>query len=115
MTPIQQLIESVFEGKLPLESAEALSAIENVIDRLDRGELRVASRVEQGKWTAGRLNQEAILLYFRSRKVVPSHSGEMTFVDKVPLKRWEGKEGVRVVPCGRAARLVYRARHDSHA
>jgi 2,3,4,5-tetrahydropyridine-2-carboxylate N-succinyltransferase len=94
----RQLIESAFEGKAAIDSTEVLSAIEAVIDHLDRGELRVASRGDGGAWVTHEWIKKAILLYFRSRKMEPMRAGDMSFADKVPLKAWTGKEGVRVVP-----------------
>jgi 2,3,4,5-tetrahydropyridine-2-carboxylate N-succinyltransferase len=95
---IQPVIESIYEGKTPLESGEGQGAIEAVIELLDRGELRVAARGENGSWMTQEWIKKAILLYFRMRKISVSHAAEMTFVDKIPLKRWVGNEGVRIVP-----------------
>jgi 2,3,4,5-tetrahydropyridine-2-carboxylate N-succinyltransferase len=106
--PHQSLIESVFDGKTPLEGAAVSAAIEGVVDELDRGTLRVASPGgEPGRWVTHEWVKKAILLYFRSRKMAPAQAGELSFVDKVPLKQWTGKEGVRVVPPAVARRGSY--------
>lgn len=81
-----------------MESPEVAHAIEDVIGALDRGELRVASREASGRWVTQEWIKKAILLYFRSRKMELSHAGALHFFDKIPLKKWNGTEGVRVVP-----------------
>jgi 2,3,4,5-tetrahydropyridine-2,6-dicarboxylate N-succinyltransferase len=102
----QALIESAFSGQAALEDPETQRAIEVVIDQLDRGILRVATR-DSGGWKTHEWIKKAILLYFRSRKMVPSQAGEMSFVDKVPVKQWLGHEGVRVVPPAVVRRGAY--------
>ena len=104
----QALIESAFDGKTALDSPETQAAIEAVIEGLDRGTLRVASPgAGPGLWITHEWIKKGILLYFRSRKMAPIHAGEISFVDKVPLKQWTGKEGVRVVPPAVARRGAY--------
>lgn len=107
ITPAERkLIEDAFDGKpgaLPHTHDDVRSAIEKAIDSLDRGELRVVEKVEarDGK-PAEFIHHEwlkkAILLYFRIREMRTIEAGEFNYVDKIPVKRWSGKEGVRVVP-----------------
>ena len=66
---------------------------------LDRGERRVASPVD-GDWVVDVEAKEAILEYFRLRKVEPIDVGGLTFLDKIPVKRDYAERGVRVVPPG---------------
>jgi 2,3,4,5-tetrahydropyridine-2,6-dicarboxylate N-succinyltransferase len=73
--------------------------IEEAISRLDRGELRVAERVDDG-WTVNQWLKKAILLYFRLRKVEPMEVGGLHFLDKIPVKDDYAARGVRVVPPG---------------
>ena len=98
---LQKIIESVFEGNVSADASEAREAIETAIDLLDRGTIRVAGPVGgegQSGWVTHEWVKKAILLYFRIRKMSPIHSGDLSFMDKVPLKHWSGSEGVRVVP-----------------
>ena len=67
------------------------------MDALDRGERRVASQVDD-EWVVDVEAKEAILEYFRLRKVEPMEVGPFTFQDKIPLKR--SAPGVRIVPPG---------------
>jgi 2,3,4,5-tetrahydropyridine-2-carboxylate N-succinyltransferase len=71
--------------------------VEAIIEALDRGERRVAQKVD-GTWVVDTEAKEAILEYFRRRKVEPVELGPYTYLDKVPLKRVKPEDGVRVVP-----------------
>jgi 2,3,4,5-tetrahydropyridine-2-carboxylate N-succinyltransferase len=68
-----------------------------IVDALDRGERRVA-RLENGEWVVDLEAKEAILEYFRLRKVEPMEVGPFSYQDKIPLKGHA--PGVRVVPPG---------------
>jgi len=71
--------------------------VEELVEALDRGERRVAER-HHGEWVVDTEAKEAILAYFRLRKVEPVEVGPFAFQDKIPLKRHA--PGVRVVPPG---------------
>jgi 2,3,4,5-tetrahydropyridine-2-carboxylate N-succinyltransferase len=70
---------------------------DETIAALDRGELRVAEKVD-GEWRVNEDAKTAILDYFRTRKVAPIEVGPYEYVDKIPLKRNYAELGVRVVP-----------------
>ena len=70
---------------------------EETIDALDRGEVRVAEKVD-GSWRVNEAAKAAILDYFRMRKVEPIEVGPYQYVDKIPLKHNYVELGVRVVP-----------------
>jgi 2,3,4,5-tetrahydropyridine-2,6-dicarboxylate N-succinyltransferase len=71
--------------------------VEKVIAALDRGERRVAERVD-GEWRVDEEAQDAILEYFRLREIEPMELGPFEYRDKIPLKRGYEALGVRVVP-----------------
>jgi 2,3,4,5-tetrahydropyridine-2,6-dicarboxylate N-succinyltransferase len=71
--------------------------VEQVIAALDRGETRVAERVD-GAWQVNEEAQRAILEYFRLRQMTPEKLGPFEYHDKIPLKRGYERLGVRVVP-----------------
>jgi 2,3,4,5-tetrahydropyridine-2-carboxylate N-succinyltransferase len=73
--------------------------VEEIVAALDRGERRVASPVD-GDWVVDVEAKEAILEYFRLRKVEPMEVGGLTFLDKIPVKTDYAERGVRVVPPG---------------
>jgi 2,3,4,5-tetrahydropyridine-2-carboxylate N-succinyltransferase len=68
-----------------------------IIEALDRGERRVAEKVD-GVWRVDEDAKSAILDYFRISKVEPIEVGPYQYVDKIPLKRNYAESGVRVVP-----------------
>jgi 2,3,4,5-tetrahydropyridine-2-carboxylate N-succinyltransferase len=78
-------------------SALSRERVEQVIAALDRGETRVAERVD-GEWRVNEEAQRAILEYFRIRELEPREVGPFEYHDKIPLKHGYEKLGVRVVP-----------------
>jgi 2,3,4,5-tetrahydropyridine-2,6-dicarboxylate N-succinyltransferase len=70
---------------------------QEIVAALDRGERRVAAKVDD-EWVVDVEAKEAILEYFRLRKVEPVDVGPFSFQDKIPLKR--SAPGVRIVPPG---------------
>lgn len=72
-------------------------AIEKVIDQLSRGELRVASKTDSG-WVTHAWIKQAILLYFQIRNINLIQAGSLTWLDKIPVRRFKAKDGVRSVP-----------------
>ena len=91
------LIGSAFTDPSLLERAETQLAVEEVIDGLDRGELRLAEKAN-GEWQVHAWVQQAILLYFRLRQLETWQVGQFEYHDKIPLKRDYARLGVRVVP-----------------
>jgi 2,3,4,5-tetrahydropyridine-2-carboxylate N-succinyltransferase len=71
--------------------------VESVIAALDRGEARVAEPDGDG-WRVNSDVQEAILDYFRLRRMEPREVGPFEYHDKIPLKTGYEELGVRVVP-----------------
>jgi len=91
----EELIHEAFEGKKSLE--EAKEAVLSTLKDLDLGRLRVCEKTPDG-WKTNFWVKEAILLFFRIQSMVLIECGPFRFVDKIPVKRWKGDEGVRVVP-----------------
>jgi 2,3,4,5-tetrahydropyridine-2,6-dicarboxylate N-succinyltransferase len=71
--------------------------VEALIAELDRGEVRVAEPVD-GDWRVNPEVQEAILEFFRLRRMEPQEVGPFEYHDKIPLKHDYERLGVRVVP-----------------
>jgi 2,3,4,5-tetrahydropyridine-2-carboxylate N-succinyltransferase len=90
-------ISAAFADASQLERAETQLAIEEVIDGLDRGEIRLAEKAN-GEWLVHGWVQQAILLYFRLRQVETWEVGQFEYHDKIPLKHHYARLGVRVVP-----------------
>jgi 2,3,4,5-tetrahydropyridine-2-carboxylate N-succinyltransferase len=72
-------------------------SVEETIAALDRGELRVAERVD-GEWRVNQEAKQAIVDYFRIRELEPQEVGPFEYLDKIPLKSGFAELGVRVVP-----------------
>jgi 2,3,4,5-tetrahydropyridine-2-carboxylate N-succinyltransferase len=71
--------------------------VEEIIAALDSGERRVAQK-DGDDWVVDVEAKEAILEYFKLRKVDTVEVGPFMFQDKIPLKR--SAPGVRIVPPG---------------
>ncbi|WP_207540635.1 2,3,4,5-tetrahydropyridine-2,6-dicarboxylate N-succinyltransferase [Sabulicella rubraurantiaca] len=109
---LQAAIESLWERRDTLSAGTVgadRAAIETALDRLDRGEARVAEPDGQGGWKVNQWLKQAVLLSFRIEDSVPMAGG----YDKVPLK-WQGwdaarfkQAGFRAVPGAVARRSAY--------
>lgn len=93
----QEKIEQAFAATDWRDVAEVELHVEATIQALDDGKLRVAEKIE-GAWRTNEWIKKAILLFFKMRNMTLVENGPFTFFDKIPLRRWTGKEGVRVVP-----------------
>lgn len=93
-------IEAIWANRELLAKPESLQLIWDVINQLDRGELRVASppTTESGEWTVNEWVKKAILLYFISQTMKTEEVGIFSFHDKIPLKTNFAETKVRVVP-----------------
>jgi 2,3,4,5-tetrahydropyridine-2-carboxylate N-succinyltransferase len=94
---LSAVIEKAFDQTTSIESPEVISAIEQTIAKMDQGALRVCEKI-QDEWVVHSWIKKAILLYFRIKKMEVIRAGDLQFFDKIPLKKWTGSEGVRVVP-----------------
>ena len=74
------------------------SLIQKIIADVDAGKLRVCEKLPNGEWQTNDWVKKAILLFFRIQKMQLMSSENFNFYDKIPLKKWTGTEGVRVVP-----------------
>ena len=100
---ITEQIERLYDGGVQSYKPADSRAIEQAIKLLDRGEIRVAEKISDAKsgqdyWRVNDWVKKAILLYFKIRKLKTTQAGSLSFIDKIPTKKWTGKEGVRVVP-----------------
>ena len=96
-TDLAATISAAFADAAQLERAETQLAIDEVIEGLDKGTIRLAEKIE-GDWTVHAWVQQAILLYFRVRQMETWEVGQFEYHDKIPLKHDYARLGVRVVP-----------------
>ena len=91
------MIDAAFERRADISPVSAprelLGALDEVVDALNAGRLRVAEKID-GVWTTHQWIKKAVLLYFRTHDnaVIPSGGGAgggPVWFDKVPL-RFEG-------------------------
>jgi len=108
---LEQLIETGFDNRAaysPDNMPEDLkNAIDDTMNLLDNGQLRVAEKQASG-WQVNQWLKKAVLLSFRARDNQVLENGVAQYYDKVPLK-YSGKSaadfaagGTRVVPLATA-------------
>lgn len=106
---LQQLVENAWDNKELLREEETKSAIFEVVNLLDKGELRVAQ--PQGEeWVVNQWIKKAVLMYFPITQMRTIEVGPFEFYDKIPLKKNFEQLGVRVVPHGIARHGSYLAK-----
>ncbi|MCF6170685.1 MAG: 2,3,4,5-tetrahydropyridine-2,6-dicarboxylate N-succinyltransferase [Bacteroidales bacterium] len=97
MDALKSWVEQVWENRKLLLESSVKKAIEEVIEALDKGRLRVAEPAG-GEWVVNDWVKKAVILYFPLRKMETVEVGMFEFHDKIPLKKDYAKQGVRVVP-----------------
>jgi len=82
-----------------------LQEFNQVLDALERGELRVAQKVN-GVWEVNRKVKEIILAGFKLGVVKDMSQGQFSFFDKdtFPVREFKTADGVRIVPGGTSIR-----------
>jgi 2,3,4,5-tetrahydropyridine-2-carboxylate N-succinyltransferase len=95
---LQQLIEQAWEDRSRLQESATTDAIREVIEQLEKGKLRVAEPLGDGKWQVNQWIKKAVLMYFPIQKMETIKVGPFEFHDKMALKQNYEQLGVRVVP-----------------
>jgi 2,3,4,5-tetrahydropyridine-2-carboxylate N-succinyltransferase len=113
---LRATIDAAFERRAELNPqnlpAELGAALEQCLELLDSGRLRVAQPVD-GRWVVNEWLKKAVLLSFRVRDNVAMEAGYTRFFDKVPLKYAGATEsalragGARIVPHALVRRGAY--------
>ncbi len=91
------IIEEIWNNRDLLKNEENVKIIEEVIEALDQGAIRVAEP-KDGSWIVNDWIKKAVILYFPTRNMSTSHAGPLEFYDKMPLKKNYQHLGIRVVP-----------------
>ncbi len=91
------LIGKAWEERSLLNDESVRKEIENTIEHLDKGLIRVAEP-QQDKWVVNQWIKKAVIMYFQIRKMETLEAGPLEFHDKIPLKRNYKELGIRVVP-----------------
>ncbi len=104
--PMQAIIEELWERRTelsPQSPVDTIAAINQVVNELDTGAIRVAEKIN-GEWFTHQWIKKAVLLSFRVRENRIQEAGDMRFYDKVDTKfaDWSEEDfkrgGFRVVP-----------------
>jgi 2,3,4,5-tetrahydropyridine-2,6-dicarboxylate N-succinyltransferase len=93
----KDIIEAAWDKREMLTEDHVKKAIEDVIEGLDKGALRVADPEGDG-WRVNEWIKKAVILYFPTRSMKVTVAGPLEFHDKIDLKHNYDKLGVRVVP-----------------
>jgi 2,3,4,5-tetrahydropyridine-2-carboxylate N-succinyltransferase len=109
LSSLEKSVEAAFEARDGISAStlgEAREAVETTLDLLDKGEIRVAERSDDGTWHVNQWMKKAVLLSFRLNpmEIIKGGPGESAWWDKVPSKfdGWSAvnfeKAGFRAVP-----------------
>lgn len=102
MKYLQEIINKTWEDKSLLNTSTSKDAILTVIEKLDKGLLRVAEPTSNGEWHVNTWIKKAVILYFPLQKMETMEVGMLEFHDKIPLKKDYASLEVRVVPTAAA-------------
>lgn len=94
---MREIIEQAWEDRSLLQKQEVKDVIENLIEKLDKGELRCAEP-NGDEWIVNEWVKKGVILYFPIKKMETIEVGPFEFHDKIPLKRNYKELGIRVVP-----------------
>jgi 2,3,4,5-tetrahydropyridine-2-carboxylate N-succinyltransferase len=94
----QEIIEKAWENRELLKDTAVQTAINAVVEQLDKGKIRVAEPQAGGAWKVNDWVKKAVILYFPIRKMETIELGPFEFHDKMRLKNNYASLGVRVVP-----------------
>jgi len=106
-TDLQHRIETLAaQDSDALDRKDAETVFLALLEALNTGAVRAATRGEDGVWTAHTWVKQGILLGFRLGRLTDLSTGRFPFFDKhtYPLKPLNLEAGVRVVPGGSSVR-----------
>ena len=122
LTALESTINAAFDARDTVTAAtqgEIRQAVEDALDLLDQGKVRVAQRDDSGTWTVNQWLKKVVLLSFRLNDmgVIAGGPGGANWWDKVPSK-FEGwgenrfrEAGFRAVPGAIVRRSAYIAKN----
>jgi 2,3,4,5-tetrahydropyridine-2-carboxylate N-succinyltransferase len=100
LSEARQRIEAAYADRALLAAPESRAAVEQIVEALDRGQVRVAEKDAAGAWVTHAWVKQAVLLYFAIHGMKRVEVGPFEYHDKIPLKRGFDQARVRVVPPG---------------
>jgi len=94
---MKDIIEKAWENRELLKNNATQNAIKDIIELLDKGEIRIAEKNGED-WFVNDWVKKAVILYFPICEMKTYEVGPLEFYDKIPLKKNYKELGVRVVP-----------------
>ena len=118
LSQLESVVEKAFEARDTVSTGtrgEVRDAVDTALSLLDKGEVRVAERQDDGSWTVNQWLKKAVLLSFRLNpmEIIKGGPGASVWWDKVPSKfdGWSGidfeQAGFRAVPSAVVRRSAY--------
>lgn len=98
MDNLKTTIEAAWEDRSLLKEKATQEAVQEVLELLDKGKIRVAEPTEDGNWQVNDWVKKGVVLYFPLASMKTIEVGPFEFHDKIPLKKNFAELGVRVVP-----------------
>ena len=97
MENLREIIEKAWDNRELLQEEATQTAIREVIELIDNGQLRCAEPVADG-WQVNEWVKKAVVMYFPIQKMETLEAGIFEYHDKMELKRNYAEKGIRVVP-----------------
>ena len=97
MIHLQKIINAAWENRDLLTQDDTITALREVIQLIDAGQLRCAEPTPTG-WVVNDWVKKAVILYFPIQKMETIEVGPFEFYDKMKLKTDYASRGIRVVP-----------------
>lgn len=98
MQSLQRTIEAAWNDRSLLADPAVITAVQEVLEMLDAGQVRIAEPDGEGGWRVHEWIKKAVVLYFPLQQMQTIELGPYEYHDKIPLKRNYAAFGVRVVP-----------------
>ena len=97
---LKTIIEQAWEDRAPLQDPAVQQAVRQVVELVDKGQLRTAEPVapDASEWQVNEWVKKAVILYFPIQPMRKMEAGELEWYDKMELKHGYEELGVRVVP-----------------
>ena len=96
-TKKKQLIEQAWNDRELLKDRSIQDTIREAVEKLDKGQLRIAEKID-GVWQVNEWLKKAVILYFPINNMETMECSPFEFHDKIALKHGYAAQGVRVVP-----------------
>ena len=107
---LEKLIQEAWANRQLLKNETYTDAVKNVIEKVDKGELRTALPVSDS-WQVNEWVKQAILMYFGIQQMETYTLPPFEFYDKMKLKSNYKELGVRAVPHAVARYGAYLAKN----